>query len=208
MTARPAVAQPVRPLVDVFTIPFWEDDYASWHTLYLADSIFLGKCEVDATISRKIESKSAAGSDGARIRDKGYEPGKVTLTLTLWEREHFTSLQGILPLINPRTHPAARVPFSIVHPQCAILGITDVYVEKLGTLKPSGDGLWTMSIECVEFTTPTRRNVTRVPAASADAGLQTAFVDVDAAHPGQARATLQPIPAPTPSAAATGPRRR
>lgn len=206
------VAQPVRPTIDVFSVPFWGDDPDAWGSLVLDETLVLGLAVVDVSIGRKIESKSPAGSDGATVRDKGYEPGRVTITLSLWEREHFVSFQGLLPRINPRSRPNARAPISISHPACALLGISEVYVERVGGLKPSGEaGLWTTEIHCVEFAPPTaaRRNVTRVPAASPDAGLQTAFADPDAARaPGAAYARLLPIDPPAPSATATGPRRR
>lgn len=215
-TGRPGHAgpinQPVRPTVDVFSVPWWGDDPDAWGSLVLDETLVLGLAVVDVSLGRKIESKSAAGSDGATVRDKGYEAARLTITLSLWEREHFVSLQGLLVRINPRSRLTARVPLSISHPACALLGVTAVYVERVGGLKPSGEaGMWSMEIHCVEFAppTPARRNVTRVPAASPDAGLDqaTAFADNTAAHPGQAAASLSPIPPPSPSATATGPRR-
>jgi hypothetical protein len=193
------------------TVPFWEDDPSAWDSLSIADIGFLGLVEVDVKIGRKLDTRSAPGADGATVRDKGYEPAKVKLTLTCWDREGYTSLVAILDELNPRTNPNRRRPVAIVHPALALLGIVSVYVESIGGLKPkgSGEGWYGMDIECVEYAppAPTRRNVTRTPTPAPDAGAQTAFADPDAPRRDHGPLWVDFRPIPPPSQTATGPRR-
>jgi hypothetical protein len=84
---------------------FWEDSPDLWDSLYLGESPLPGIARVNATHGRKLDSKSAPGSNGARIVDKGYQPAKVEIVLRMWRREQLEAWQRLAPTLTYRREP-------------------------------------------------------------------------------------------------------
>ena len=112
--------------------PFWDDPTQSWDTLYLAGRAFPGIVDIDGEVSRDVEVKKAKDQDGATLKDNGYEPAKIEITIRVSTREQWQSLQGLIPDIHPRTKGGARAPVSIGHPAPNLLGVNQIYVTKIG----------------------------------------------------------------------------
>jgi hypothetical protein len=141
-----------------------------WDTIYLDGEEFPGRVDVEAEIERKVDVRRIRGRDGGRITDPGLEPTTVTLTFLAWTAEHFTALRGLIPRFAARQRLRDRAPLDIYHPALAPLGITQVYVTKVGAVKPSTQkGLWEMRVTAIEYYPPPRRRVTRTAAANAGA---------------------------------------
>lgn len=84
---------------------FWEDSPDLWDAVYLGDAPLPGVARITANHGRKLDSKSAPGSNGARIIDKGYQPAKVEITLRMWKREQLEAWQRIAPTLTYRREP-------------------------------------------------------------------------------------------------------
>jgi hypothetical protein len=84
---------------------FWEDSPDLWDSLYLGESPLPGIARVTATHGRKLDSKSAPGSNGARIVDKGYQPARVEIVLRMWRREQLEAWQRLAPTLTYRREP-------------------------------------------------------------------------------------------------------
>lgn len=87
---------------------FWEDSPDLWDAVYLGDAPLPGVARITANHGRKLDSKSAPGSNGARIIDKGYQPAKVEITLRMWKREQLEAWQRIAPTLTYRREPPRR----------------------------------------------------------------------------------------------------
>lgn len=166
--------------------PYWEDDYDSWDTVSLGGVVMPGLAKVKASISRKLDVKSVRGRDGARVKDGGYQPGKITIEIRTTTREEFDALQPRLDAINPRQRGTSRSAVDIAHPSLAFLGISAVYIEKVGAPELVS-GILTTSIECLEWTPQPR-------ARPSGAGAQTGAATPDTVEQREARARQRAVP--------------
>lgn len=95
-------------MTDLDVSIFWDDSPDLWDTVVLGDEQLPGIARVRATHGRKLDAKSAAGSNGARIVDKGYEAAKVEITLKIWTKEQLETWFRIAPTLTYRREPPAR----------------------------------------------------------------------------------------------------
>lgn len=82
--------------------PFWEDTPDPWDVLVLGGLTVPGITTVTGRASRKMDTRSGPGSDGARVRDKGYEPAQVEARNRIWRADQLAALTTLLATINPR----------------------------------------------------------------------------------------------------------
>lgn len=153
-----------------------------------------GLVRVSGVTGRKIDVRSPPGADGATIADKGYEPAKPRLTVTLYEPAHLDRWEQLLPTLNPRQDARRRVPVSIFHPALNQLQIRQVYVVSISALEPgSVPQTWQSTIETLEYA-PIRNRPTHVARPTA----QVTFSDTATTPPGSPNAA--PTPPARPSA--------
>lgn len=166
----------------------------AWDTLTLGGVRFGGVCVVSGdAFKKKIDKRRAAGADGARIVDKGFDLVEITLTLTAWLPEHVEQIESLALLVAPRGGPTSRRrALDVAYPSLAFAGITQVYVTG-ATLPVADDGKVTWTIRATEYREPPPRNTTTratPPAQTSD----RADIDPEIA------ATFRNNPIPTPSA--------
>lgn len=149
-------------------------------------------------LKRKLDARGAAGRDGARIRDRGYDLAEIDLTLTLYADEHFDQLAQIVSSMFPRsTDTTRRVAWPVVHPALAFAGITEVYAKSLGALEGPDEAMrWTVSISCVEYRPEAQRSTAHRPRAAAqtapDLGANRTAFDRSVERPAPAAPSTQP----------------
>jgi hypothetical protein len=146
------------------TVPYWGDDPDAWDYVVLGDFVLPGSQTVTASLGRKLDTRSGAGSDGASIVDKGYQPAKVEITVRLWDRSGLTEWEQVSPLLVARRRQ--RRALQIKHPSLHLLGVHWVYLEELSALKQTSPGLWEATIKCIEYAPPTPRASTRAAPAN------------------------------------------
>lgn len=151
-------------------------------------------------LKRKLDSRHAAGRDGARIRDRGYDLAELTLTLTLFETEHFTQLAQIVGSLFPRSSETSRrLAWPVVHPALAFAGVTEVYGKTLGAIEgPDEKGVYTIAVEVVEYRPEAQRTAAHRPRAAAaapDIGANTTAFDRVVERPPPAAPSAQPATA-------------
>jgi hypothetical protein len=137
-------------------IPYWDDrdDPLAWDTLWLGDEMWPGLVEISgAGVSRKIDVKKAKDTDGATIKDEGYQPAKLTITVTIYSLYQWGELQRLLPTVHPRRKGGTRTPLDIVNPQANLLGINQIYIDKIAPPKKPGrgDGLCSITMSAIEW---------------------------------------------------------
>ena len=176
----------------------------SWDRLTLGGQAFTGLATVTGdAFKKKIDKRRAAGSDGARIVDKGFDLVELTLTLVGWLPEHAAQIESLLALIAPRGGARGRGrALDVTYASLAAAGITQVYVTG-ATLPVADDGKVTWTIRATEYRDPGPTNRTRraVPAAQTsdradiDPQIAAAFRNNPIPRP-SASGAAAPVPAP------------
>lgn len=134
-------------MIDPLTSP------AAWDELTLGGVRFTGGFEFSGDVLvRKLDRRHAAGRDGARIRDRGYDLAKIRLQLRCWQPQHFEELDALVRLLFPRSADTTRrAAYACPHPALALAGIAEVYAERMSALTQSSPTLWTTDIDLVEY---------------------------------------------------------
>jgi len=172
-------------------------DPESWDTLVLGGARFRGTFEWGGDlIKRKLDHRHAAGRDGARVRDKGYDLAEVDLKLVMTTTDEWNDMLALVALVFPRSAtPTARNAHACAHPMLALAGITELYGTSMGPPKQTSPTMWEITLKFVEYRPEAqRRNVSRTPRAVPDlaANNLTAFTGTTPAPP------PPPPPAPGP----------
>ena len=145
---------------------YWAGDEWQWDSCQLGDMILPGHVTVTGDVSRKLDVKSAPGSDGAKITDKGYEPAKIAIKCVMWLAAHKDQLKAVLKYLHPRKKGKTRDAYAISHAATELMGIKSVYIEKI-SLPVSGSikGTKEITFTCVEWTqqAKTTNSVTSTP---------------------------------------------
>lgn len=146
-------------------ILFPKSDPVAWDYVIVADRALPCLREYPkAKPGRKLDTKSAAGSSGGRIVDKGYDLAKVSVTVLLWTEDHFRTWGELLDVIQPRPG-RRRDAVSIYHPALESVGVAAVVVESISSIEHSGTaGIHKASFEAIQYNPPARsERGTQVP---------------------------------------------
>lgn len=138
-------------------ILFPKDDPVAWDYVIIADRALPCLREYPkARPGRKLDAKSAPGSSGGRIVDKGYDLAKVTVSVSLWTAEHFRLWGELLDVIQPRAG-RRRDAVSIYHPALESVGVSSVVVESISSIEHSGTaGIFRAGFEAIQYQPPAR----------------------------------------------------
>lgn len=135
-------------------LSWWGDAVNDWDTLVLGGETWPGIATVTGSgVARKLDVKRKKGADVGTLKDEGYINGKLSIELRIWTQDQWRELQRLLPIIHPRRKGGDRKPLQIIHPVANLLGIENVYTEKLPI--PSldkGKGIMVFSFDVIEWT--------------------------------------------------------
>lgn len=169
----------------------------SWDEITIGGLRFSGVASVSGdSFKKKIDKRKAAGADGARIVDKGFDLVEFTITLTGWLPEHAQEMESLASIVAPRGGRESRHAIDVDHPSLLFAGIVQMYVTG-ATLPVPQDGKLVWTIRATEFRDPPRRNTTR-RATPAPQGNIASDIDPEIATVYR----NNPIPAPSASGAA------
>lgn len=151
-------------MTTVSGIPFWESSPASYGTITLGKHTIRGVKDVQVKRARKRDKKSAPGTNGAKLGNKGFEAASVKIE---W---HVCTDEGDSPsqrwdeaatiLADLEDRKRAEDALAIDHPFCAIRGITSVTVDSIeGPKVVESSGLFAFTLDCTEYTMPEAKKV-------------------------------------------------
>lgn len=120
------------------SIPYPEDNGALWDRIKLGPYVLPGTWTVPGAVGRRVDVKKGKGSDGARFRDQGYDPGEFSLNGELIGATDWNEMVKIAKILTPRNRGVAMEPVAVEHPAFTFLGITNVFVTKVHA--PTLDG--------------------------------------------------------------------
>lgn len=130
------------------------------------------------------EVKKSQGASGATITDQGEPPAEGSITWQLWrnglngEPHDFDDWDAFRALLRTAKTTNKKVTaLGILHPRLTDNEIFNVVVKKIGILQNKGGGLYTVTVDFLEYRQP-------VKAGGTPAGSKTTKW-VDPAHPSQ-----------------------
>jgi hypothetical protein len=142
----------------------WDDPDAPWDRLTLGDHVMPGVWEITGgECARQVDHKKTKDKDGARIRDLGLIPPRMAARGRLTSREDWDELQKIMPDIHPKKKGGIKFPLAIFHPAVALLGVSQIYVERIRPPEIK-DGVLEIQIDMIDFGDPKETKVSKKPA--------------------------------------------
>lgn len=113
--------------------------------------------------------KKGKGAKGSTVTLDEYPPAEGTVTISIWEPEHFESWREFRDTWNydPTKKPISAV--DIFHPALADLDITRVVCKSIGALEHQGKGLYQATIELIEYNPPPKKKADATPSGSSGA---------------------------------------
>lgn len=144
-----------------------------WDKIFFDGVVLPGIAKVSIEEGRKIDGRGAPGRNGTRLIDKGAEPAKVTITLTVWTHVQLQALRSQIPSLSYREErvrgSATNAP--LTPEQIEALGLRDSVFEsdaENATIAGVANRDLQRSIsrymrEREEFLRPTRTRRTRAP---------------------------------------------
>jgi hypothetical protein len=106
-------------------------------------------------------------------KGKGTKGGTVTLTNLPWNAFHFEAWDAIYRArfkFDPTKTKKQAV--DIFHPSLKKLDISSVVTKSIGPEMPEGKGLWSITVDLIEFIPPPPKNITNTPTGSTSKGGQ------------------------------------
>ena len=146
-------------------------------------------------VSREYEwdVKVGKGAFGSTTTFTGRVPAKFSVTFTLWTQQHFSEWEDFVSSLkydptkikyNPDTLYVSGVSaVDIFHPVLVNLDINSVVVQKISGLTHKGRGVYTATIDFLEYYPPPKLSVVATPAGSTPINglppddIQTALVE-------------------------------
>ena len=142
--------------------PWFLTDPDSWDTVVFGGVKLPGLCKIDGLkVSQRWDIREAPGTDGATETHKGYTPASFSVVVTIWEDEHWATLQAAIAKIRPRPGKSPPGAFDVVHPKLALYGIKSAIVTDIsGPDGPDEQGFGTLTIACREYFAQPKKNAT------------------------------------------------
>jgi hypothetical protein len=133
-------------------IPHWDEDPEAWDLLLLGTQALPGVWDIeDGNGKRIIDVKKAPGLDGARVKDKGYEPGALVLVGQLCTAEEWELLQTVIEPMLPSKIGKGHSPVAISHPKAIFAKISQIYITEV-EFPRLDNGIMTVTIHATEWT--------------------------------------------------------
>lgn len=130
--------------------------------------IAYGFCELSG-FDREYEwdIKQGRGVQGATCTFVGQGLAKGSVKFFAWEKEHFDSFKTILKIItyDPRKKATAQA-IQVWHPSLIEQNVNAVVPQKIGKWEHDGQGLYTRTVEFLEFKPPPKIDITTSPVTS------------------------------------------
>ena len=126
--------------------------------------------------AREIDTKKTKGKDKAILIDLGLRPPRMSARGRLCSQADWDMLQDVMPDIHPKKAGGVKFPLNIFHPSLALLGISQVYVERIRPPEIK-DGILEIQIDFIEWTEQPKASKTKKPAPAAtdqDVAIMTA----------------------------------
>jgi hypothetical protein len=114
----------------------------------------------------KYDVKTGKGTAGSTTTFVGKPPSPFTIKFEAWTPAHFSAWGSFLPLFKYNTVSKVGQAFDIFHPSLADLDIKSVVVTDIGQWVSEGGGLWSRTIEFLEYFPASKKSIVSTPTGS------------------------------------------
>ena len=148
-------------------VPFWSDSPSTWDSVVIAGFTLPGVCTVNGRVSRRVDKKSAPGTNGQTVTYVGDDVAEFDITVRMWTSDHLTTFINLLTFLKDQKSPddAAGLaiasgssskltvkvnsdrgyskfpmaPVSVTHPTLTMYRVRAAHVLEYGFPRPVGD---------------------------------------------------------------------
>ncbi len=115
--------------------------------------------------------KKGKGTKGGTATISQLPPAKGSIKFLLWDPFHFEAWDTIYRArFKYDPTKKAKNAVDIYHPALAKIDITSVVTEKIGPETPEGKGLWSITVDLLEYIPPPKVNISSTPNGSTSNG--------------------------------------
>jgi hypothetical protein len=137
------------------SIPFFggsPSEMATWNAIDMGGVPFENtKIEISGTPTVKWDVKPTPATDGASMHDQGYVPAHVSISVLIWNRSLFLSLQDLIKVAKVKPGKTRSVPIDILHPHLELYGLRRFVIEGTPLLRDAGPQMKTATFTCIEY---------------------------------------------------------
>lgn len=116
-------------------VPWWNEDPASWEGVVLNGTRLPGLSWITGSMGIRVSRKKVGGVHGHTVIQFGYEPGKLSVKLVLWTKQHLIDWVKQLETLRPKPGRGQPSVVSISHPSTQMMGVSWVEVINIGLLE-------------------------------------------------------------------------
>jgi hypothetical protein len=135
-----------------------------WDVIQIGGTTNPGICQV-GEFKRGFEwdVKKGKGTLGATITFTGRPPAKGSIKFLLWEAQHFVDWDAFLPQFKYSPTKQAVQAVTVYHPSLAAIDLSQVVTESIGNPIHEGGGLFSITVEFLEYFPPPSVSATSTP---------------------------------------------
>jgi hypothetical protein len=146
----------------------WVDAPLTWDVFFVGTSRLPGLVKVKGARKYKLDRKDTAGADGQTLTGLGHLPFEATITIRLWEDQHWEDLKAVIPVLMPPPIKGRPVPVDVAHPTLDLHSVKSLYFTEISVPEETGTkGVYEVILQATEFLPVKGGNVTLTPSASA-----------------------------------------
>lgn len=138
-----------------------------WDTVLVSGVKSPGLCKLSNwKRAHEWDVKKGKGTLGAIVTFVGRPPAKGSIEFRLWTAQHFVDWDVFRALLkfDPSKKTIQAIP--LYHPALADLEISQVVTENIGAIEHQGQGLYTISVDLIEYFPPPKRSAVGTPTGS------------------------------------------
>lgn len=139
----------------------------AWDTIRVGQTVSPGVA-ILGEIKRKSEwdVKKGKGTFGSTITYVGRPPGTVSVEFLLWLPVHFVQWDAFRPLLKYDPTKKTIQAVDVFHPSWVDVDFRSVVTESIGSIIHKGKGLYSCTIEWLEYFPAPKRSAVSTPAGS------------------------------------------
>ena len=124
----------------------------AWDVVKLGQSTSPGVCELSGfKRGHEWDIKKGKGTVGSTITFVARPPAKGSIKFKLWTAAHFDAWATFVALLKYDPTKKAVQAVDIYHPSLADIDITSVVTENIGIIVHEGDGLYSRTVDFIEY---------------------------------------------------------
>lgn len=143
----------------------------TWDKVQIGGVESPGTCVVsEFKRAHEFDIKKGKGSLGATITFVGRPPAKGNVKFSLWAQDQFQEWEEFRKLLKYDPTKKAVQAIDIYHPSLKDIDITSVVTESIGNIVPEGKGMYSCTVEFLEYFPPPPASAVSTPSGSKSGG--------------------------------------